>query len=281
MLPPQTRTATFLPCRGNLRLRTAAMAAAPAPSARVFSRSSSRRMALAISSSSTVTMSSTYFWTRGRVCSPARRTAIPSAMVLADFSVTGLPSATAAFIDGNFRGLHAEHLHGWICFFDGAGNASDEASAADGSDDDFDARMLLQNFEAKSSLPGDHGVVVERVNQSEVVLCALRDCLFIGLVVVGAVQDDFCTVGACCRDFRERRGKRHDNARIDLVASGVIGDTLRMIAGGGRDHSVRAFFLIRVSNLFRAPRSLKAPVRCWLSSLRKMELLVRPENVSE
>jgi hypothetical protein len=104
--------------------------------------------------------------------------------------------------------------------------------------------MLLENFEAKSSLPGDDGVVVESVDQSKVILFALRDRLFVGLVIVGAVQDDFCTVGACCRDLRERRGERHDNTRIDLVASGVIGDTLRMIAGGGRDHTVGAFFLI-------------------------------------
>ena len=33
---------------------------------------------------------------------------------------------------------------------------------------------------------------------------------------------------------------------------------------------------VSVSNLFRAPRSLNAPVRCWLSSLRKIELPVKP-----
>src|SRR5579863_6052362 len=38
---------------------------------------------------------------------------------------------------------------------------------------------------------------------------------------------------------------------------------------------------VSVRSLFNAPRSLKAPVRCWLSSLRKMEFWVRPENVSD
>jgi len=38
------------------------------------------------------------------VRSPARRTAMPSAMVFAEFSVTGLPAATAAFIDAMREG---------------------------------------------------------------------------------------------------------------------------------------------------------------------------------
>ena len=40
----------------------------------------------------------------GRVFSPARRTAIPSAIVAAGLSVTGWPSAIATFIDGNRAG---------------------------------------------------------------------------------------------------------------------------------------------------------------------------------
>ena len=104
MLPPQTRTATLFPFNEVLRLIKAASAAAPAPSASVFSRSRSRRTAFAISSSSTVTMSSTYFWIRGSVFSPARRTAMPSAMVAAGLSVTAWPSASATFMEGKRAG---------------------------------------------------------------------------------------------------------------------------------------------------------------------------------
>jgi hypothetical protein len=74
---------------GGAFLQKAARAVAPAPSARVFSRSRRVRMEDAISSSSTVTISSTYFCTTGNVTSPARRTAMPSAMVVAGSRVTG------------------------------------------------------------------------------------------------------------------------------------------------------------------------------------------------
>src|ERR1700683_1834911 len=95
--------ADFFPDSAVLRFRTAAAATAPAPSVSVFSFSSSSRMALAISSSSTVTISSTYFWTSGRVSTPAERTAMPSAMVFSAGSVTMAFSSTAAFMDGHFE----------------------------------------------------------------------------------------------------------------------------------------------------------------------------------
>ena len=61
---------------------------------------------------------------------------------------------------------------------------------------DLDAGMLLQDFEAESSLPGDDCVIVEGMNQGQAVLLALLDCLFVGLVIVGAVQHDLGAVGA-------------------------------------------------------------------------------------
>ncbi len=143
------------------------------------------------------------------------------------------------------EGCTPKTLHRGICLFDGAGDSADQASATDRRDDDFDAGMLLQNFEAESSLPRDDGIVVEGMNQSQAVGLALLDRFFVGFVVVGAVQHDLGAVGACRGNFGERRGQRHDDAGCDLVASGVVGDALGMIAGGGCDHAVGAFFLVK------------------------------------
>jgi hypothetical protein len=49
----------------------------------------------------------------------------------------------------------------------------------------------------------------------------------------------------------------------------VVGDALRVVAGAGGD------------DLLRAPRSLKLPVICRFSSLRKMFWPVMRESISE
>ena len=72
---------------------------------------------------------------------------------------------------------------------------------------------------------------------------ALFDRLFVGLVVIGAVQHNLRAVGASRRNFGERGGERHHDARLDLVASRVVCDPLRMIAGGCGDHSAGAFLV--------------------------------------
>ncbi len=109
--------------------------------------------------------------------------------------------------------MHAEYLDRGICLFDRAGDSADEASATDRRDDDFDIGMLLQDFESESSLPCDDGIVVEGMNQGEAVVLALLDGLFVGFVVVGAVQHDFGAIGARGGNFGERRGQWHDDAR--------------------------------------------------------------------
>ncbi len=81
------------------------------------------------------------------------------------------------------------------------------------------------------------------MNQGEAFLLALLDCLFICLVIVRTVQEDFGAVGASRRNFRERRRQRHDDASRDLVASGVVRDALRMVARGGSDHAPASLFL--------------------------------------
>ena len=79
------------------------------------------------------------------------------------------------------------------------------------------------------------------MNQGQTLCLALLHGLFIRVVIVRAVQDNFCPIGARGGDLSERRRKRHDDARVNPVASGVIRNALRMIAGRSGDHTVIPF----------------------------------------
>src|ERR1700728_1799155 len=81
-----------------------------------------------------------------------------------------------------------------IAFLNGAGHAADEAAAADGNHDRFQAGNLLKQLEADGPLPGDDRVIVEGVEESEPVGFALANGFRAGLVVVGAVQHDISPV---------------------------------------------------------------------------------------
>ena len=81
MFPPERMSPTRLSLNRSFCWARAASPAAPAPSTTVFSTSRRSRTAVSISSSSTRKMSSTCSRTMGRVRSPGRLTAIPSAMV--------------------------------------------------------------------------------------------------------------------------------------------------------------------------------------------------------
>ena len=127
-----------------------------------------------------------------------------------------------------------------LALLDGAGDAADEAAAADGDDDGFEVRNLVEEFEADGSLPGDHFVVVEGMQEGEAVGVALADGFGAGFVVVGAVEDDFRAVAGGGGDLDQRRHQRHDDARADAVLAGVEGDGLGVIAGAGGDDAAAA-----------------------------------------
>ena len=188
-------------------------------------------------------MSSTYFWNQ-RQCSftrAAHRNAVGDGGRRAE-------SHGLAFGDGDFhrrqaRRLHAENLDLGIDLFHRDGDATDQASAADGADDGFDVGMLSQNFQADRSLPGDDRVVIEGVNKCQIVALAAARGFFAGFVVVRAVEHNFAAEILGGRNFGERRGQRHHNLRADAVPSGMVGQALRMVAGRGGNHSAGALFV--------------------------------------
>ena len=79
--------------------------------------------------------------------------------------------------------------------------------------------------------------------------------LFAGLVVAGAVEDDLGAEGARGGDLDQRRGQRHDDLRANAVRGGVEGNTLRVVAGAGRDHAALALGFAEREQLVRARRA--------------------------
>jgi hypothetical protein len=54
--------------------------------------------------------------------------------------------------------------------------------------------MLLQHFKSQSALAGDDRIVIEGMDESEVLLLTAPDGFFTGIIVVGAVKNDFGAV---------------------------------------------------------------------------------------
>ncbi len=88
------------------------------------------------------------------------------------------------------------------------------------------------------------------------------------VVVAVAVQDDSRTEATRGHDLHERRGLGHHERGLDAEALRVIRDRLRVVARARRDDARALLRLRQRSSLLTAPRSLKLPVTCKLSSLR-------------
>ena len=101
--------------------------------------------------------------------------------------------------------------------------------------------MLLQHFKSQGTLTGDDCVVIEGMDESEMLLLAAPDGFFTGIVVVGAVKNDFGAVGLGGGNLDQRRRERHANLGFDPAPAGVIGQSLRVVPCRSRNHSLIAF----------------------------------------
>ena len=98
-------------------------------------------------------------------------------------------------------------------------------------------------FEADGALAGDDFGVVEGMDEGAAFFDAAAQGFVAGLVVAGAVEDDFSAIAARGGDFDLRRGQRHDDLGANAARGGVEGDALSMIAGAGGDDAALALSL--------------------------------------
>ena len=135
------------------------------------------------------------------------------------------------------------------------GDARDEPSAADGDDDRFEVRVLLEELEADRPLPGHHEIVVERVHEDALLGALDPRGLFERFVVARAKEDDapgrlggrgargagaLREKAARALDLVERRALGHHDRRVDPEARRVVRDPLRVIARARADDAARA-----------------------------------------
>ncbi len=145
--------------------------------------------------------------------------------------------------------MHADYFNFWIAFFHRAGHARDQSAAANGNDQRVKIAMLLEHFQAERSLPGDHGLIVKRVNERKAEFFRAANGFLTGFIVIRAGQNYFRAVAARGGHFHERRGQRHADLRLDAALGGVIRHGLGMVARRCGDHAAPAL-------LFREQKDL-------------------------
>ncbi len=168
---------------------------------------------------------------------------MPSAMVASAADGDGSAGFAGAQHRGQLLRLDADDADLGVGLLEGAGDAADEAAAADGDDDGFDVGDLLEQFEADGALAADDLGVVEGMDEGAALFDAAAHGFFAGLVVAGAVEDDFGAIAARGGDLDLRRGQRHDDLGANAARGGVEGDALGMIAGAGGDDAALALGL--------------------------------------
>ena len=208
-------------------------------------------------------MSSTYFWTRRQsaVAGAANRNAVGNGGGRGQGH--GFACGDRCLHRGQPRRLHSNDLDFRIRFLDGAGDAADQSASANGDHHRLDFRMLLQHFKSEGALAGDDRIVIEGVDESEVLLFTAPDGFFTGLVVVGAVKNDFGAVGLGGGNLDQRRRERHANLGFDPAPAGVIRQSLRVVSRRSCNHSLIAFLrahgqqFVQRAALFKRARPLQ------------------------
>ena len=95
----------------------------------------------------------------------------------------------------------------------------------------------FQHLQRDGALPGDNLRIVEGVDEDEAPFGFQLPRLHERVVDARPVQDDVGAMALGLRHLDGRRGHRHHDRHRDSEALSVIGDGLRMVAGGRRDHA--------------------------------------------
>src|SRR5271156_2772304 len=115
-------------------------------------------------------------------------------------------------------------------FLQRAGDATNQAAAANRNDHGLEIRVLFEKLEANRALTGDDGVVIESMHESEALSLAAAQRLFVSFVVIRAMQHHIGAITSRCRDFDEGSRQRHANLRADSKLAGVVSNALGVIS---------------------------------------------------
>ena len=117
------------------------------------------------------------------------------------------------------------------------GDATDQATAAHGNDQGVQVGLLAQHLQCDGALAGDHGFVVEGVDEAQALVCRHQQGLLARFVKAVTVQHHFSAKAACAFHLHRGRGARHHDHRAQAQALRVVRHALRVVAGGRGDHA--------------------------------------------
>ena len=121
------------------------------------------------------------------------------------------------------------------------GDAGDQAATADLHHQIVQVGLRAQHLDADGALPGDHRIVVERIDHRQAAPGRQRKAVRARIVEALAVQHDGRAERARALDLHRRREARHHDGRADAEALRVPGHALRVVAGRHRHHAAAAF----------------------------------------
>jgi hypothetical protein len=159
---------------------------------------------------------------------------------------------------GDAGSLDANDFDLGIGFLEGAGDAADEATAADGNEDGFDEGVLAEDFETDSALAGDDSGIVEGVNEGEAFGGGAAFGLGEGLIKALAEEDDLAAEVFGGVDFRDGGMLGHVDDGADAEAGSVVGEALAVVAGRGADDAAGALFGRQEEELIEGAALLEA-----------------------
>ena len=129
--------------------------------------------------------------------------------------------------------------------------------------------MLAQDLHADRALPGDDVGVVERVDERQSPLARHLDRLLVGVVEIVAVQHHLPAEVAHRLDLDVRRGLRHHDHGRNAATARRQRHALRVVAGGGADHSAAGDRLREVRDLVVGAAQLEREDRLQVLALEQ------------
>ncbi len=159
---------------------------------------------------------------------------------------------------GDAGSLNPNDFDFGVGFLEGAGDAADQATAADGDENGFGEGVLAEDLEADGALAGDDIRVIEGVNEGEAFGGGAAFGLGEGFVETLAEEDDFAAEVFGGVDLGDGGMLGHVDDGADAEAGGVIGEALAVIAGRGADNAAGAFFRRQEEELVEGAALLEA-----------------------
>src|SRR6266540_3635905 len=176
--------------------------------------------------------------------------------------------------------LHADDADLRAHALDIRGDAGDQAAAADRDEDRVEIALpLAQQLHADRALTGDHIGIVVRMHERRLRPALQLERMRVGVAVRIAVQHHLRAARGDRSDLDLRRGDGHHDRRLAAERLRGERDTLRVIAGGGRDDAVRALGRAQMRHLVVGAAQLEREHRLLILALEQHAVAEPPRQV--